>query len=119
MHGSSAPSNAVANGPQNAENGSRRLDCFLAAAWRVDHAKPTHLLNSLWDGSRNDSEGPGMKPEQQARQRIDAQLLASGWIVQDYTKMDITSFTPDQLAWLNLIRDHIATSVSIDRPRET
>jgi hypothetical protein len=60
-----------------------------------------------------------MKPEQQARQRIDAQLLASGWIVQDYTKMDITSFTPDQLAWLNLIRDHIATSVSIDRPRET
>ncbi len=25
------------------------------------------------------------------------------------------SFTPDQLTWLNLIRDHIATSLSIDR----
>jgi type I restriction enzyme R subunit len=25
-----------------------------------------------------------------------------------------TTFTPDQLAWLNLIRDHIATSLSIE-----
>jgi type I restriction enzyme R subunit len=25
-----------------------------------------------------------------------------------------TSFTADQLAWLNLIRDHIATSLSIE-----
>ena len=25
-----------------------------------------------------------------------------------------TFFTPDQLAWLNLIRDHIATSLSIE-----
>ena len=25
-----------------------------------------------------------------------------------------TVFTPDQLAWLNLIRDHIATSLSIE-----
>jgi type I restriction enzyme R subunit len=25
-----------------------------------------------------------------------------------------TTFTPEQLAWLNLIRDHIATSLSID-----
>jgi type I restriction enzyme R subunit len=32
-----------------------------------------------------------MKPEQQARQKIDAQLLASGWIVQDYTKMDLSA----------------------------
>ena len=26
----------------------------------------------------------------------------------------INVFTPDQLAWLNLIRDHIATSLSIE-----
>jgi type I restriction enzyme R subunit len=32
-----------------------------------------------------------MTPEQQARQNIDAQLLASGWIVQDYTKMDLSA----------------------------
>jgi type I restriction enzyme R subunit len=25
-----------------------------------------------------------------------------------------TAFTPEQLAWLNLIRDHIATSLSIE-----
>jgi type I restriction enzyme, R subunit len=25
-----------------------------------------------------------------------------------------TSFTPEQLAWLDLIRDHIATSLSIE-----
>ena len=29
-----------------------------------------------------------MTPEQQARQKIDAQLFAAGWIVQDYPKMD-------------------------------
>jgi len=31
-----------------------------------------------------------MTPEQQARQKSDAQLLASGWIVQDYAKMDLS-----------------------------
>jgi hypothetical protein len=31
-----------------------------------------------------------MTPEQQAPQSIDARLLASGWIVQDYTKMDLS-----------------------------
>jgi type I restriction enzyme R subunit len=31
-----------------------------------------------------------MTPEQQARQNIDAQLLASGWIVQDCAKMDLS-----------------------------
>ncbi|MGO8764892.1 MAG: DEAD/DEAH box helicase family protein, partial [Limisphaerales bacterium] len=32
-----------------------------------------------------------MKPEQQARQKIDAQFFASGWIVQDYAKMDLSA----------------------------
>jgi hypothetical protein len=32
-----------------------------------------------------------MRPEQQARQKIDAQLFASGWIVQDYSKMDLSA----------------------------
>ena len=32
-----------------------------------------------------------MTPEQLARQKIDAQLLASGWIVQDYAKMDLSA----------------------------
>jgi type I restriction enzyme R subunit len=32
-----------------------------------------------------------MTPEQQARQQIDARLLASGWIVQDYTKLDLSA----------------------------
>jgi hypothetical protein len=32
-----------------------------------------------------------MTPEQQARQQIDAQLLASGWAVQDYTKIDFSA----------------------------
>ncbi len=32
-----------------------------------------------------------MSPEQQARQQIDAQLLAAGWFVQDYTKIDFTA----------------------------
>ena len=34
------------------------------------------------------------------------------WLM-DKAKAEIT-FTPDQLAWLNLIRDHIATSLSIE-----
>jgi type I restriction enzyme R subunit len=32
-----------------------------------------------------------MSPEQQSRQQIDAQLLAAGWFVQDYTKIDFTA----------------------------
>ncbi len=32
-----------------------------------------------------------MTPEQQAREKIDAQLLASGWVVQDYTKIDFSA----------------------------
>ena len=32
-----------------------------------------------------------MTPEQQARQKIDTQLLAAGWIVQDYKKMDLSA----------------------------
>ena len=32
-----------------------------------------------------------MKPEQLARQNIDAQLLAAGWIVQDYKGMDMSA----------------------------
>jgi hypothetical protein len=32
-----------------------------------------------------------MKPEQQARQKIDVQLFATGWIVQDYAKMDLSA----------------------------
>jgi type I restriction enzyme, R subunit len=32
-----------------------------------------------------------MTPEQQARQNIDAQLLASGWLIQDYAKMDLSA----------------------------
>jgi type I restriction enzyme, R subunit len=32
-----------------------------------------------------------MTPEQRALQDIDAQLLASGWIVQDYPKMDLSA----------------------------
>jgi type I restriction enzyme R subunit len=32
-----------------------------------------------------------MSPEQQARQQIDAQLLAAGWFVQDYTKIDFSA----------------------------
>src|ERR1022692_3432332 len=32
-----------------------------------------------------------MSPEQQARQQIDAQLLAAGWFAQDYTKIDFSA----------------------------
>ncbi len=32
-----------------------------------------------------------MTPEQQAREKIDAQLLASGWAVQDRTKIDFSA----------------------------
>jgi len=32
-----------------------------------------------------------MTPEQQARQQIDAQLTASGWIVQDYKALDLSA----------------------------
>src|ERR1035441_9882653 len=32
-----------------------------------------------------------MTPEQQARQQIDEQLLAAGWFVQDYTKIDFSA----------------------------
>ena len=32
-----------------------------------------------------------MKPEQKARQKIDAQLLACGWFVQDYRAMDLSA----------------------------
>jgi type I site-specific restriction endonuclease len=32
-----------------------------------------------------------MTPEQQARQKIDARLVASGWIVQDYSKTDLSA----------------------------
>jgi type I restriction enzyme R subunit len=32
-----------------------------------------------------------MTPEQQAREKIDAQLLASGWAVQNYAKIDFSA----------------------------
>jgi type I restriction enzyme R subunit len=32
-----------------------------------------------------------MTPEQQAREKIDTQLVASGWAVQDYTKIDFSA----------------------------
>ena len=38
-----------------------------------------------------DSETPGMTPEQQAREKIDAQILASGWAVQNCTKIDFSA----------------------------
>ncbi|MDR1009902.1 MAG: hypothetical protein LBM04_02010 [Opitutaceae bacterium] len=80
-------------------------------------------------------------PEQQARQKIDAQLIAAGWMLQDCKQLNLgatrdiagmracqieaianleksfaagTTFSPDQLAWLNLMRDHIATSVTVE-----
>lgn len=77
-----------------------------------------------------------MTPEKHARQQIDAKLGASGWIADSVTErfnewlMDkakaasqlstINSqpaappFSPEQLSWLYLIRDHIATSLSIE-----
>ena len=35
--------------------------------------------------------GGGMTPEQEARQEIDRQLEAAGWIVQDYRDIYITA----------------------------
>lgn len=32
-----------------------------------------------------------MTPEEKARQRIDAQLVRCGWVVQDYAEMDISA----------------------------
>ena len=37
------------------------------------------------------SETSIMTPEQQAREKIDTQLVASGWAVQNYTKIDFSS----------------------------
>ena len=42
-------------------------------------------------GYGNRLKTPGMTPEQQAREKIDAQLLACGWVVQDYTKIDFSA----------------------------
>jgi hypothetical protein len=58
---------------------------LLPAVWQEDRPG-----QSSWDEYGKDSEGPNVRPEQQARQDIDAQLLASGWFVQDFTKMDLS-----------------------------
>jgi len=71
-----------------------------------------------------------MTPEEKARRQIDTILTGCGWIVQDKSQMNLhpakgvalrelpfksgVKFTRKQIAWLNLIRDHIATSLSID-----
>ena len=63
-----------------------RLVFSLLAVWQVDNAGPFPM-----DCNGNEPKRPGMKPEQQARQKIDAQLLASGWLVQDYVNMDLSA----------------------------
>jgi len=42
-------------------------------------------------GYGKNSEPSSMTPEQQARQKIDAQLTASGWIVQDYKPLNLSA----------------------------
>ena len=34
---------------------------------------------------------PDLNPEQRAREQIDAQLLACGWVVQDYSAVDFSA----------------------------
>src|ERR1700727_1541796 len=51
-------------------------------------ARPSQYI--LMPGNGNNCEAPDMKPEEQARQNIDALLLACGWFVQDYKAMDFT-----------------------------
>jgi type I restriction enzyme R subunit len=55
---------------------------------------------------KKEPKGPSMTPEDKARQKIDARLM-------DKAKAGVI-FTPDQLVWLNLNRDPIATSLSIE-----
>ncbi len=64
---------------------------------------------------------PALNPEQRARQQIGEQFAApakrgSGvpLLNQEGRSRDgSATFTPEQHAWLGLIRDHIATSLSI------
>jgi type I restriction enzyme R subunit len=42
-------------------------------------------------GYGKNSEASIMTPEQQAREKIDTQLVASGWAVQDYIKIDFSA----------------------------
>jgi len=81
-----ALANVFANPAQNVVLGRCRLVYFLPAVWQVDN--PGQIP---WDYDGTDSEGPSMTPEQQPRQNIDAQLFASGWLAQDYTKMDLSA----------------------------
>lgn len=41
-----------------------------------------------------------MTPEQQARQQIDAQLVAAGWVVQDYKAFNPSAGRGNQLGGL-------------------
>ena len=62
------------------------------------------------------------KPEKLARKQIDDQLAASGWAVQDYKQFDPSSGRGIALREAPLkssprdylIRDHIATSLSVE-----
>lgn len=55
-------------------------------------------------------------PEQEARAKIDVQLADCGWLVQDSSQKEQNGFvfTAEQRACLGLIRDHVATILSIE-----
>ena len=53
-------------------------------SYDVHHVRQCPLRGWNLYGYGKNSEPSSMTPEQQARQQIDAQLVAAGWIVQDY-----------------------------------
>jgi hypothetical protein len=80
----SVPPNPFANPPQNDVINCHLVNSRLPCGSR---ATPSPFLST---DRETDAEGPIMTPEPQARQKIDAQLLAPGWIVQEYAKMDLS-----------------------------
>jgi type I restriction enzyme R subunit len=67
-------------------------------------------------------------PEQLARDRIDAMLIASGWLVHLNKTVDknfqewifkkqtgTLKYTEKQVQWLRMIKDYIANSFHVDR----
>jgi hypothetical protein len=94
---------------------------------------PPHFVAGTRAGCQAVSKrsGAGKNPppirfqEKTARQQIiDAQLATSGWAVQTKTKINLSTsrgvavcepFSAEQLSWLYLIRDPIATAIGIEQ----
>jgi len=63
-------------------------------------------------------------PEQIARDNVDKQLTACGWVIQSIKQINLnagikqagaTKFNEEQMLWLRMIKDYVVNSFHIDK----